>query len=276
VIAVDQRGRLGNAMFQWAFGFVVARRLGTSFRVDQTLLRPLFQLDGRVAGAVREARYEIRRRRTGLLPLEVDNVEPPKQVISALRDDTRYGGYFQSAQYLAGHEQAVREAFRLRAGAQRAYRDHHGGLSGHIAVHVRRGDYAEFNGGALLPIAWYDACLAAIGDRAGRPIVFVSDDLDWVRTTFRHHPNTRFVAASEAVDLQVLMHADALVLSPSSFSWWGAWLNRRSPQVFVPRDWINFRTGGGEYPAGVICPEWTKVDVGPAGRGTSGQAADQA
>jgi hypothetical protein len=172
-----------------------------------------------------------------------------------------YEGFFQSAQFLAGHEDEVRRRFALRPRHRRAYRAVHGGLNGHVAVHVRRGDYAGFNGGALLPLDWYRECLARIDAAAERPTLFISDDMEFVREAFADVPGARFVASSEAVDLQVLTRADALVLSPSSFSWWGAWLNPRSPQVFVPHGWLNFRKGGDELPAGVVCPEWTTVAV---------------
>lgn len=261
MIAVDQRGRLGNAMFQWAFALAASRELGTSFWVDERHLRPVFRLDARAAATVRRLRFAIAQRGRGLTAREVDNAEAPADVLRTLTDGTFYGGFFQSARYLAGHEPAIRAAFALRSVHRRAYVAAHGRLDGHVAVHVRRGDYAGFNGGALLPEAWYRACLAQIPEVGARPVVFVSDDMDHVRGAFADVPGARFVRASEAVDLQVLTRADALVLSPSSFSWWGAWLNPRSPRVLVPRRWLNFRAGGAESPAEVICAGWTPIAV---------------
>jgi hypothetical protein len=261
VITVDQRGRMGNAMFQWAFGFVAARRLGTTFWVDESHLRPVFHLDARPRAAARRLRFDVARRRDQWSVRHVDNAEPAAAVLSTLTDRTAYSGFFQSGAYLAGHEHAVRSAFRVRRGPRRAFAAVHGDLEGHVAVHVRRGDYAGFNGGALLPESWYRACLDRLSPAGRRPVVFVSDDLDHVEATYRDVPGARFVSASEAVDLQVLMRADALVLSPSSFSWWGAWLNPCAPTVLVPERWLNFRVGGPEYPHGVTCAGWTRVPV---------------
>jgi hypothetical protein len=141
VITVDQRGRMGNAMFQWAFGFVAARRLGTTFWVDESHLRPVFHLDARPRAAARRLRFDVARRRDQWSVRHVDNAEPAAAVLSTLTDRTAYSGFFQSGAYLAGHEHAVRSAFRVRRGPRRAFAAVHGDLEGHVAVHVRRGGW---------------------------------------------------------------------------------------------------------------------------------------
>jgi hypothetical protein len=57
------------------------------------------------------------------------------------------------------------------------------------------------------------------------------------------------------------MHADTVVLSNSSFSWWGAWLNRRpGARILAPEHWVGFETGI-ESPRDVICAGWERVVV---------------
>jgi hypothetical protein len=262
VITVEQEGRLGNALFQWAFAYAASRRLGTTFWLDERRVRSVFRLDPAPAATLRGLRVRVAWRTGGLAVRDVSGEENPDTVLAGLTDRTHYRGFFQSARYFAGYEQEIRRLLGFRSRYRRAFQVAHGDLAGHVAVHVRRGDYAEYRGGTTLPDAWYRECLARIDAVGRRPVCFVSDDLPYVCDRFADVPGARFVAASEAVDLQVLARADALVLSPSSFSWWGAWLNERSPQVLVPQGWIDFRgEPPAEYPSGVICPEWERVPV---------------
>ena len=92
-------------------------------------------------------------------------------------------------------------------------------------------------------------------------IVAVTDDPQWVRERLAGRPGVRIESASEIVDFQALAAADVAILSPSSFSWWAAWLNPKPhKRVLAPARWLGFK-GEEEYPAGVLCPGWRTVEV---------------
>src|SRR3954471_12472425 len=96
MIAVQCSGRLGNQMFEYAFGVAAARRLGTSFLMwrtnwgeDEQLSR-FFVLGTAGASLVDDTPpYPV---------VEIDHVDfdEPEDVLAALRDDTIYKGFFQS------------------------------------------------------------------------------------------------------------------------------------------------------------------------------------
>jgi hypothetical protein len=56
-------------------------------------------------------------------------------------------------------------------------------------------------------------------------IVFVGDDLSEARHVFADVDGVRFEHNEKIVDLQLLIHASALVVSNTTFAWWGACLD---------------------------------------------------
>jgi hypothetical protein len=141
---------------------------------------------------------------------------------------------------------------------------------------VRRTDYVTILDGLALPAAYYRRSLDLLDVAPQTPVLFIGDDLSEVRAVFGGGPQVRFEENSAPLDFQLLLNAQALVLSNSTFAWWGAWLNTLpSRQVLAPRDWLGWtrRTGwrvrpGGrwgsvswEYPPAIVPDGWIQVPV---------------
>jgi hypothetical protein len=275
MIVVERRGRLGNQMFQYAFGLAAARLLDTELVMEDEDLRALFVLDGR---------SEARPVETPELPvvtLSNEDYDEPEEVLAELEDGRQYSGFFQSERFFAAAAEEVRAAFRFRPEHEEAFRTRYADLleRPYVCCHVRRTDYETFAGGVVLPVSYYRKSLSRLAPGPDVPVVFVGDDLDEARTTFGTQNSARFEQNEEAVDLQLLVHADAAVVSNSTFAWWGAWLNARpQKRVLAPRYWVGFnhRTGwhnarqhetgrrrkrDWESPRRVIPPDWIQVPV---------------
>jgi hypothetical protein len=271
VIRVQTGGRMGNQMFQLAFAHAAAERLGTSyvygrppFKTDE-LGPPLWHLFdvgewGRTP--VRLARYARFLARYGpRAPLvSVEQDQDPTRFMEELRDGVVYSGFYQSELWFAGHEEHVRSMFTPRPEFQSEFDDRYGARSRpYICMHVRRGDYLETNLWAL-PTSWFLEALDAVPDRDRYDVVVVSDDPAAVRQELSDAGEIRCEPNSMMVDLLLLMHADVVITSNSSFSWWGAWLNRRGAHVIAPQHWLGFKAGV-EEPFGAIPERWKQIPV---------------
>ena len=241
-------------MFQYAFGVAAADALGTRLLIDDERLRELFVLDGE--------------EHEGALPKRIvsvgnDDYDEPEDVLARVVDDTTYAGYFQSEEFFSGVRDKVRNAFRLLPAHVHAFRATYDELrrTAYVCCHMRRTDYHTFAGGVALPMSYYESALARIDPPAGMPIIFVGDDLDEARAAFGDRESARFEQNDEGVDLQLLGHATSVVVSNSSFAWWGAWLNTRpSRSVYAPRHWLGYDFGW-EYPPHVIPDDWHQIRV---------------
>lgn len=283
MICVKLWGRLGNQMFQYAFAVAASRRLGTRFILDDStdryVLPRYFRLQVRdhVANAVRGGLGRwLRRQRRALAGVgSFARVEQDVRVGAVapdapLADRQLHVGFYQAARHFAGHEELVRDLFRVQPRHVEAFRARHGDTfdgGPTVVLHVRRGDYVSWRVPGLgdedlsLPWAYFERCLSLVPDLASHRIIAVTDDPDWVRQRLARWPGSRVENSSEIVDFQALAAADVVVLSPSSFSWWAAWLNPKpGKRVFVPARWLGFKVEH-EYPAGVVCPGWTEVEV---------------
>lgn len=262
MIAVEARGRLGNQMFQFAFGLAASNRLGADFVFDETELRRWFTLEprrGAVARARRAAAYRLATRFAPYPAVKVEPDEAPQDVLRRTRDRTSYSGFFQAEGFFAGVAAGVRQAFVPRTEHIRAFRDRYGELlqEGYVCCHVRRTDYLLPAEPLALPLDWYDRCLELVGNQA--PVVFVGDDLGDVEHRFSDRDGVRIERNDEIGDLLLLEHARVVVTSNSSFGWWGAWLGT-AERVLAPRNWLGFRTGV-EFPPGIVPDRWEQVPV---------------
>ena len=184
----------------------------------------------------------------------------PTAFMNTLRDGVVYTGFYQSELWFAGHEEHVRSMLTPRAAFQAEFDSRYGNRRRpYICMHVRRGDYLDTNLWAL-PASWFIDALEAVPDRDRYDVVVVSDDPVAVRQELREAGEIECEPNSMMTDLLLLMHADVVITSNSSFSWWGAWLNRRGAHVIAPQHWLGFKAGV-EEPHSAIPERWQQVPV---------------
>jgi hypothetical protein len=273
MIRVRTAGRMGNQMFQLAFAHATSRRLGTDFslgpgpRGSHATLGPslwsFFELGDWARPALRFRHRAAFRLRHGPRPelVEIGQLEDPHAVLARLRDGVEYAGFFQSERWFEDYAAEIRAIYRVRAEHRRAFAAQFSDLAPYICMHVRRADYLDIPGGWALPTSYFRDALASIPERERYGLVVVSDDPQAVATELAGEPGLRCASNPAIIDLQLLMGADVVVTSNSSFSWWGAWLNERPGlRVIAPRHWIGFATGIDE-PAGAIPQRWNALAV---------------
>ncbi|WP_370788330.1 alpha-1,2-fucosyltransferase [Bacteroides nordii] len=116
---------------------------------------------------------------------------------------------------------------------------------GAIALHVRRGDYfssKHINTFGVCDAHYYEKAVDIMRGRVSNALIFVfSDDLDWVRKSVNLPINTIYVP-NYGIPQYWYIHLMSLcrhnIISNSSFSWWGAFLNtNRNKIVISPSIW---------------------------------------
>ncbi len=122
------------------------------------------------------------------------------------------------------------------------------GSTDSVGLHIRRGDYLktpEFNG--ICDIDYYQKAIKQVkSDNKAHSFFIFSNDIAWCKeniTPLLNGDKVEFVTGNtggqSCWDMFLMTYCKDLVIANSSFSWWGAFLNKRSARVFAPDPWIN-------------------------------------
>ena len=161
-------------------------------------------------------------------------------------------GYFQSERYFSSIAGSLRDWLSPReplgAAAAAALAQIEASRLP-VSVHVRRGDYLnpgtiEYHG--VLAEPYYREALARLEAEAGEAAeLFVfSDDAKAAEQVLNFLPKSRLVHVRGDPerpweDMALMARCRHHVIANSSFSWWGAWLNRSPNKIVVaPRAWF--------------------------------------
>jgi hypothetical protein len=261
------QGRLGNQLFQYAYARVLARKFNSDYfflNYKDLYLQKYFAIavDNPATNRMKAIRFYLR---NFLVPKTVseNQMAPPETNIRNEQDNVIYNGYYQSERYHPqGADKMLADELTVKPEYLISIRDYVPDDKPNIVVHIRRTDYVTWGGPHLggydlsLPLSYYQQALALLPDQCN--VLFLSDDMDFVKQNFHHQHAVYAQGNSEIVDLQLIMQADYLVLANSSFSWWGAYLNKNVKKVISPRYWIGFKINE-EHPNGINSHKWTTI-----------------
>ena len=245
MIAIKLQGRLGNQMFQYAFAEYVSSKFSVSFFFDATtysfLLPRYFKvkklptlLTGIYSNKLfRYGRKLVNRHFIRNRAVQVGKNDP-QELLRTLSNWTRYEIYCQSYDCFRSVENSIRNTFQIKKEYVRQFKGKYQTLfekSKTIVAHFRGGDYFDWGDDNLggknptLPLSFYANCFNKIENIGQYQIIFVSDSISYVKRYFGENNNCQYESNSEIVDFQILLNADIVIASNSSFAWWGAFLN---------------------------------------------------
>ena len=191
----------------------------------------------------------------------------------ALGPQTALFGYFQSERYFSSIAGGLRDWFALReplgeTAAAALTRIEASRLP--VSMHVRRGDYLkpgtlEYHG--VLSGPYYREALARLEAVIGREseLFVFSDDAEAAEQVLSFVPGSRLNHVRGDPerpweDMALMARCRHHVIANSSFSWWGAWLNRSPDKVVVaPRAWFAPSELGKKKTSDLFPPGWVLV-----------------
>jgi hypothetical protein len=178
-------------------------------------------------------------------------------------------GYFQGLHYFVQFQNEIQKKYEIKEKYLRQYENYIAPYKNNkiAAIQIRRSDYLKFNDPDLkgpdltLPLTYYTNLIEQIRKKDDFLFIVMSDDKRYIKEHFKDFQGVVISENNEIIDLQILIHADVCIISPSSFGWWGTWLNMKPEKmVFVPEYYLGFKVDK-EYPVGMIPADWNKVKI---------------
>ena len=157
-------------------------------------------------------------------------------------------GYWQSPRYFDHLAETIRSDFTLRDEPTDEFCRAAEEIARHpsVAVHVRRGDYVGIPALEMAdPKRYYAAALERIAARVpGVRACIFSDDPVWAAANLHLPVPARVVSGTcrcaPHEEMLLMARCDHQVIANSTFSWWGAWLNRNPNKIVTaPRTWFH-------------------------------------
>ena len=188
--------------------------------------------------------------------------------VFAQSGDCYFEGYWMSPKYFEFCRNEIIEAFEF-APFNTEQNKHFAELLGadhSVSIHIRRGDYINApNLKDICTLDYYRKSITEAKKHIPQPtFCMFFNDQEWCVENLKDvlgNAEMHFVTNNKGResyrDMQLMSLARCNILANSSFSWWGAFLNRRQDQiVYVPSRWVNNLDDRDAY-----VEDWHKIEI---------------
>lgn len=269
-ITVRFNGGLGNQMFQWAFARAIENHTGIQTFMDMTFFKKNYsrpyeldifslnakKVEGFWSNLKIETIWKLRRKLNGKRFIGTYIYEEPHFEFDAnvfyVEPNTYIHGFFQSEKYFKTIENEIREDFKFKPEPDEINQTHINKINStnSISLHIRRGDYVQKkryqNVYSTCSLDYYKKGVEHISNNTGEtPTLFIfSDDKQWVKDNLKLPFETVYVDNNSGTksyeDMRLMSLCKHNIIANSSFSWWGAWLNKNKEKIVIaPLKWFN-------------------------------------
>ena len=268
-------GGLGNQMFQYAAGRALSLKRGQPFRLDVAgfadyglhhgfELQRVFDCSAEIATET-EVRSILGSQFSSVIRRAVSRpaftffrrdgfvIEPHFDYWPGINDvpqNCYLSGYWQSEKYFKNVAEVIRNEFTFKSplASQNAEIAQKISEVRAVSLHVRRGDYAKNSKTTamhgLCSLDYYREAIQYVSVHVEQPYFFIfSDDIAWVKSNLKIDFPCQYVDHNHGSQSYNDMHLMSLcqhhIIANSSFSWWGAWLNRSPNKIVIaPLKWF--------------------------------------
>lgn len=267
MIIVKVLGGLGNQMFQYAYAKALEIR-GFEVKLDLSGFSRY-----KLHGGYQLSKYAINIENastSAILFAKINRLKTVKEKsllfdskLLSLKGNEYVKGYFQTEKYFLEIRNTLLTQFTLPeeiTNSTKKYKKEITAASNSCSLHIRRGDYISNSKAHAIHgtcnLEYYKEAIKIIKEKYQNPTFFIfSDDPTWTKDNL-------VLNNAIYINHNCLPHEDIYLMSlcknnitaNSSFSWWGAWLNRNdSKTIIAPKQW--FVTKENE----IACENWIKI-----------------
>ena len=233
MITCNLHGRLGNNLFQIATLISIAKRANVDFILPSTTHaghRGDIYADFSMFGYnFKRGKYE-----TNVIYNEKDFSYSPNYPV---HDNLKISGFFQSWKYFEDIKDLLISTYFSPSQQVSTSLSKYNVSPNSLGISVRRGDYLMLQQNhCVLSAKYYQDVLDKHFNNNIDRIYKFSDDISWCKGIFGGDVN--YVEDSIGVQLFLMARMKHLIMSNSTFAWWGAYLNQNNGIIVAPNPWF--------------------------------------
>jgi len=186
----------------------------------------------------------------------------------ALPDHSYLEGYWGSEKYFKDIENIIRKEFTLKDKPDAINQKMISRIKNcdSVSIHIRRGDYIfdektnKYHG--VCNLDYYLKAIALVAKKVKKPYFFIfSDDIRWAKQNLHLKFPCVYVnhniGKKDYEDLRLMSNCCHNIIANSSFSWWGAWLNKNKDKIVIaPKKWFTDKSINTKD---LIPKQWLKI-----------------
>ncbi len=170
----------------------------------------------------------------------LDTIKVPNKFVElGFMDDVLYEGYFQSDLYLKNNKESIKSWLKPKDDISKScefiIQDIKTKLRCDISeigvLHYRGTSYKNLN--YDLPKSWFDSAKNKLGENVKKYVIF-TDDVEAVKNMWGDEH--LIISNNRILDFVVMFEFSNFIISPSSFSFWPAWVSGK--RVVAPKFWF--------------------------------------
>jgi hypothetical protein len=243
--SIGYSGRLGNQMFQYAALKALSLKTGYEmFLPNHTTIKPdgCFDMTNE-----KWIEYKLDLLDCFNLSCTISDISLNNQYVessfefdikfNSIIDDTALEGYFQSYKYFEEFKKDILNDFTFKDSILNKCQDFISKYLNSVAIHIRRGDYVNHPGFWNITPEYIQESLSYFTDKEYTFLIF-SDDIEWCKQVFPE--DIVFIEHNNQFeDLCLMSMCEHNIISNSSYSWWGAYLNKNeNKKIIAPKNWF--------------------------------------
>ena len=232
MITCNFHGRLGNNLFQIATLVSLSKKLNVDFilpefthaghRGDIPVDLSIFEYDFKRGTCNTEIEYNEK-------IFEYSEIIP--------QDKLKLGGFFQSWKYFEDVKDTLLSTYFTPSNPIIQSLLKYNVSPNSLGISVRRGDYLMLqHNHCVLDTPYYQEAINTYFTNNTDQIYIFSDDLDWCKQIFGN--DVIYVQDDIGTQLFLMSKMKHLIMSNSTFAWWGAYLNQNNGIIVSPTPWF--------------------------------------
>lgn len=275
MVYVRLKAGMGNQMFQYAFGRLMAHKLGTKVKIDLSLLLDrargkdyvyrnydltIFEVpnDFVIAPKILKTLYRTKSSKVckmvrnqiarGKNYIKEPHFEVSEEILNNPKDNTIYEGWWQSEQYFQSIEEEIRQVFSFKNPILEKSKTLVNEIESTqaICLNVRRTDFVSTSNLNVTNKDYFVQAAEKMASMVEQPHFFIfSDDVEWCAENLNLNYPTTLVSHEHKGEkfgnyMQLMKACKHFIIPNSSFAWWAVWLNQHKNKIVIaPKNWFN-------------------------------------